>query len=392
MPGDRHPDRTALEAALAQPAWRLRFPATLEQVFEADMGPARCRELRAWILAGMAIHNLLLVPQWLLMPDIFPAALLAHFLVVTPVMLLLTLPLMGTPGVLAREGAVALAVIVGTLAPLGWTLVSTSPDRGAMADAIAIAFLYLALMQRLRFPILAVACVVVLAIYVAAILALPDPLFSVSVSRIFFHVTGLALALFGAYALEREMRRTYLLDRINRQQTADLDRLSRCDPLTGLGNRRAMTDALAEANRDTAAAGPISAIMLDIDHFKKLNDAAGHLQGDQCLVRIAGLVQAQLRGPGDQAFRFGGEEFLILLRATPLAVAQAVADRLRRAIEADAVPHPGLGPRGVVTASLGVGTVDLGPSFRSEDLIAAADDALYGAKHAGRNMVWPLAA
>jgi diguanylate cyclase (GGDEF)-like protein len=148
------------------------------------------------------------------------------------------------------------------------------------------------------------------------------------------------------------------------------------DPLTGLGNRRLMETQLEKcfemARRYDEA---LSLVMIDIDHFKHFNDTQGHLAGDQLLTRLAKILLREVRR-ADYVFRYGGEEFLVLLPETGPERAQEAAERLRKMVEAEAG----------VTISLGVAHLEESPS-RPEQLIAHADSALYRAKQNGRNRV-----
>jgi diguanylate cyclase (GGDEF)-like protein len=161
-----------------------------------------------------------------------------------------------------------------------------------------------------------------------------------------------------------------------RDANQELERLSLADPLTGVANRRAFDRAIAEAwKRAVRHDLALAVIMVDLDHFKKLNDSYGHTAGDECLRAVAQTLEAAIRENGDDVVaRWGGEEFVILLGAADQASAVAVAQRIRAGIEA-------LG----ITASLGV-------AVRANDadpvaLIDRADRALYSAKRAGRNRV-----
>src|SRR5262249_26134198 len=129
-------------------------------------------------------------------------------------------------------------------------------------------------------------------------------------------------------------------------------------------------------------------VLIDIDFFKPLNDKYGHAAGDLCLKRVAAIVMAELRGSGDHAVRFGGEEFLLLLPRMAMTDAMRVAERIRAAIHAAALPNEGAGIGGVVTASFGVAAATI-TDLTGAELIAAADGALYAAKRKGRNQVWP---
>lgn len=153
------------------------------------------------------------------------------------------------------------------------------------------------------------------------------------------------------------------------------------DELTGLGNKRALhADLHREADRALRHNTPLSAIVIDADHFKDINDTYGHLAGDQILKSLAKILKNGARR-SDLCFRFGGEEFLVLLDNTDQAHAKKVAERLRSAIEkqnfyvgAQRIP---------VTVSLGCSTYQ--PGEQLESFIAKADKALYKAKEAGRN-------
>ena len=171
------------------------------------------------------------------------------------------------------------------------------------------------------------------------------------------------------------------LERLNRM----LFEQSRTDPLTSLGNRLSLREDL-EVLRDRAEryGHRYAVVLCDVDHFKAYNDRYGHLAGDDVLRRVAATISSSLRA-GDSAYRYGGEEFLMILPEQRTEAALATADRLRRAVEDLGIPHAGGTPLGVVTISGGVAT-----SVGVEDadaLLKAADTALYAAKKAGRNRV-----
>jgi diguanylate cyclase (GGDEF)-like protein/PAS domain S-box-containing protein len=170
--------------------------------------------------------------------------------------------------------------------------------------------------------------------------------------------------------------------------TSDLRRLLLCDHLTGAANRTHFMQLLASEQRRWQGDGlPLSLILLDIDHFKAVNDAHGHPTGDVVLKQLAKVCSAALR-PSDLFARLGGEEFAALLPNTSLAEAVVIADHLREAV-ASMVVTSNTGPL-LITASFGCATAT--PACATVDgLIAAADTQLYAAKHAGRNRVYALA-
>jgi diguanylate cyclase (GGDEF)-like protein len=161
------------------------------------------------------------------------------------------------------------------------------------------------------------------------------------------------------------------------------DRLSedvRHDALTGLLNRRALMEDLPKLNADAASEGtPFAFVLCDFDHFKAYNDRLGHLAGDQALRAVSAAIRAELRS-GDRAYRYGGEEILIVLRDLDDRAAVAAAERIRRAVADAAIPHPD-GIRGVITLSGGISS----GCGDATGLLAQADAALYAAKEAGRD-------
>ncbi len=153
-------------------------------------------------------------------------------------------------------------------------------------------------------------------------------------------------------------------------------KLSLLDPLTGLANRRCMN---VEFERNLARVkrfgNSFSIILLDIDNFKNFNDTYGHTEGDQLLADVGKILLNEVRGL-DLVARFGGEEFLILLPETELAIACKVAERIRKSVEA----------KTSITLSLGVTSCSSG-TYTIEDFIKRADDAMYQAKQKGKNRV-----
>jgi diguanylate cyclase (GGDEF)-like protein/PAS domain S-box-containing protein len=165
-----------------------------------------------------------------------------------------------------------------------------------------------------------------------------------------------------------------------------LEQLATRDGLTGLANRRCFDNTLyAEWQRALRQQQPLSLLMVDVDNFKQYNDAYGHLGGDECLQRIAKAVASEMR-TNDLVARYGGEEFAVILPNQSLKGAAIVAERIRCRVEQ--LHMPNLGTQGhVVTVSIGAATALAAPDNDSGQLVAAADSALYRAKHMGRNRI-----
>lgn len=172
-------------------------------------------------------------------------------------------------------------------------------------------------------------------------------------------------------------------------ELAERDRLvakatkAEIDPLTGLGTRHYMEDTVPKLFAECEARGiPLSLCILDLDHFKKVNDTLGHQAGDEVLKAAAGVVSRQIRA-SDIAIRFGGEEMMVFLPGSNVAGARLVAERIRCAI--GAYDTKAISP--TLKMSVSIGVAQRHPNESRDDLAKRADEALYRAKHNGRNRV-----
>lgn len=195
-----------------------------------------------------------------------------------------------------------------------------------------------------------------------------------------------------AYVARCERDESFHLLQISQKQLAAanirLQALTELDSLTGIANRRRFDEVMAaEWGRCLRHQRPLAVLMCDIDHFKKYNDLFGHVSGDFCIKRTAAILTEQLRRPSDFVARYGGEEFVIVLPETDLAGALLVAEGCREQIENVTVAAGSAGLDGRVTISIGISVTV--PSVQNDAiaLIAAADQALYIAKHSGRNRI-----
>jgi diguanylate cyclase (GGDEF)-like protein len=215
-----------------------------------------------------------------------------------------------------------------------------------------------------------------------------------------YAVRGSDERLLGALIIHRPVRTASLLPaRRFAQAAAELAPLLRdfrsiaatqnaaaLDALTGLPNRRTIMEFLRERIEQVSIGNPCAALLLDIDHFKNINDSLGHQAGDQCLRTVGAIIARNIRSM-DRAGRIGGEEFVILMPDTTSEMARAVGERLRGAIESADVHHADGEP---VTASIGIAVASLSDTVDS--LLARADRALYQAKRQGRNRVIEISA
>ncbi|MFA9216421.1 MAG: diguanylate cyclase [Sphingomonadaceae bacterium] len=209
-------------------------------------------------------------------------------------------------------------------------------------------------------------------------------------------ISALVVALRGRrqslLALDNERRQ---LEEHVRQRTLDLidansrlERLATTDPLTGIGNRRRMTEQInVELDRARRFHRPLALLMVDIDHFKEVNDQHGHEAGDRAIVAVSKALASGVRSI-DLASRFGGEEFVLLMPETELEVACSAAERLRAEVAALRIEGDDGQPFSL-TISIGVAQAELNsaPPDTMSSLLIRADKVLYRAKHEGRNRV-----
>ena len=181
-----------------------------------------------------------------------------------------------------------------------------------------------------------------------------------------------------AWMLRRELRRRYRAERV-------LSELAATDALTGLANRRILDERLRqEWDRAQRSTEPLTLLMIDVDHFKAFNDRHGHSGGDEALRTVAQVIAGNIRRPADLAARYGGEEFAVVLPHTDAAGAMVIAEHIRSSVEH--LPRVA-GSERPITVSIGMSTWDKRNRQSLEALLLSADQALYEAKHSGRNCI-----
>lgn len=172
------------------------------------------------------------------------------------------------------------------------------------------------------------------------------------------------------------------LEEVNKE----LQEKNTLDELTGLYNRRFYDQKiLAEYRRSRRNLTPLSLVVIDIDHFKAVNDNYGHLAGDECLIKVSACIKKCLRRSADIGCRYGGEEFCLILPETESSGALTLAEELRESIAACQISYNGIDIK--LTISCGISTYQQQKNIQPEHLFLTADQALYQAKNNGRNQV-----
>jgi diguanylate cyclase (GGDEF)-like protein len=187
----------------------------------------------------------------------------------------------------------------------------------------------------------------------------------------------------------------FYLDRIRyfkqdlqlKKQNDLLKMRSEVDALTSVFNRRKLDSTMEmEWKRSSRTGKPFAFLLIDLDHFKNYNDTYGHTEGDICLRKTAIIMKKNLRRASDEIFRYGGEEFGVILPFTDVKSAQLVAERLRNKVEEAAITHEGT-EAGVLTVSIGITAAVGDKDVQYQEMYIEADKALYAAKRAGRNRI-----
>jgi len=173
------------------------------------------------------------------------------------------------------------------------------------------------------------------------------------------------------------------------QLQRELEDLSYRDSLTGVANRR-MFDTMytVEWAKAHATGEPLSLVIVDIDYFKQYNDHYGHMQGDACLRQVAQALGRGAARTRDLCARLGGEEFVLLLPGTDVEAAHALAERCRKLLALEEIPHAQSGVGRLVTVSMGAGTIVPGSQDDAQVFLNRVDQRLYRAKSAGRDRIW----
>jgi diguanylate cyclase (GGDEF)-like protein len=342
--------------------------------------------------------DLFLFADHYLSPVSFRRDLIVRLLLITPLALTVSLSLLLQPGERFREVSIT---ILSSLAGLTHLYLESGKDMVVSAyvqPGVLAVVLFTNVVMRLQFPY---------AVATSAVMLVGDIFFLRLDSFLLIEqkILGLGLALgticatlISNYGSNREERLNYLLRLREELLVADLNRMnaklqrrSESDALTGLANRHSFDMQYAKLWREAVTAeSPISVVVVDVDHFKRINDVYGHLYGDEVLKRIGSLLLQALRVKGDFAARFGGEEFVILLPNTDQTAALQVAERLRRLVELSGFPalDPS-DPRPDVKATVSCGVAMTVPTALEgrQMFLDAADKAMYRAKTMGRNCV-----
>ncbi len=376
---------------------RLVLPEPLESGFEQSTFVQRSERL--WIegLIAIGLFNLYVIADYFIRGSTAWLPLQIRLCIVTPIALLINISMRWSPHKVYRETSIAAVSCL-----IGMTHLYLESNTNATSSAYAqvgliVTVIFVNVVMRLQFMYAMAASSILFAsdlvfIFRDHFLNPAEKLLGITLA-----VCAILMTVVANYSVGRDERLGYLMRLRSEIQTrelsflnVELQKISYVDNLTGLSNRHAYELQFAKLWREAVdSGGCLSAIVIDIDHFKITNDTGGHLYGDRVLVRVASLLLQSLRCKDDFVARFGGEEFVVLLPGTTREGATIVAERIRKLVEvagSPALPKPGSPPR-LSTVSCGISTCWPSDSICQEDLLDSADKALYQAKSDGRNQV-----
>jgi diguanylate cyclase (GGDEF)-like protein len=376
---------------------QLALPEPLESGFEQSTFVQRSERL--WIegLIAIAFFNIYVIADHFIRGGVSWFPLQVRLCIVTPIALLINISMRWSPNKVFRETSIA---VVSCLIGITHLYLESNTDATSSAYAqvgLIVTVIFVNVVMRLQFMYALTASTILLVsdlifIHHDRFLSAPEKLLGITLA-----VCAISMTVVANYSIGRDERLGYLMRLRSEIQSkelsflnVELQKISYIDNLTGLANRHSYELQFAKLWHEAVEAGScLSAIVIDIDHFKITNDTRGHLYGDRVLVRVASLLLQSLRCNDDFAARFGGEEFVVLLPGATQEGAMIVAERIRKLVEvagSPALPEPGSHPR-LSTVSCGVATCWPSDSNCQEDLLDSADKALYMAKSGGRNQV-----
>ncbi|WP_337270220.1 GGDEF domain-containing protein [Oryzifoliimicrobium ureilyticus] len=366
----------------------LKFTPILEEKYRQDEAPEQSVHTVRLNYIGLIIYHAFLYSDYRMLRDVFFLDLFLHFGVMTPLAMLVHWLLWRNPKSAMREMYECLSLIILSLTIAAVVDLSNSLDRDIAQLTLVLVVLFGSTMQRISFRYLVPTCIVIEIIYIMSLSLLPGVPrdrfigFSALVIGIVF------FSLIASYTIEHGRRMGYLLRLREFMKNIELEKESLREPMTGLGNRRALDLSLHRILNNSASGveTTIGVILVDIDHFKLFNDTNGHQEGDRCLKVVASLIANGVQPNKCEVYRYGGEEFLILLENTSPCETSQVAQEIRTVVEAGEIPRDS-DSRRLVTVSVGAAFGKIDATLTPTSIIASADSALYLAKSKGRNRV-----
>ena len=373
----------------------LVFSSRLEQHFLADTLNARKNRFSIMVIIAILIYNLFLITDREMLPDVYLTAWKIRLGIVTPAMLI-SLAIMRWPAfVRTLDFLVDFIVILACGSIILILALSHHPNVVHYHTGIILVVMFGNIVVRLRFWHAFSVSWIIFLIYVLTVTKITPMTTPIMINSCVVLFSAIVISLIANYQMENDLRWNYLRNLLTEIETirlgkanAELSHLSAYDVLTELANRRHFNDFLdTEWRTGVRYRTQLSLLFLDVDYFKAYNDHYGHQAGDICLQKIAAVIQKCVHRPHDLCARYGGEEFVVLLSNASLESTLQVAEKIRKAVELENIPHAYSPASSHVTISIGVVSIIPHPRLSQNLFIEMADNALYKAKKMGRNQI-----
>ena len=382
-----------IDQVIARRHLSLGFPGLLERQFAQDAHAKRLTMITVAGVAAVVLFVGMLLPDWLMTPEILSLGLLLRLLVFPVVVLSGLVLLHRWRNPVLNEWSVALAGLFAMV--LDTIPLVVSGTQMAFLRSVEINLVVVFTCALARFGPAVVVAVGAVVTHGVTRWLVSDETGVLGPAISLLLLSSLVFTLYASYHLERNERmaflmglREHMLDQALQEEHDRMASLATTDALTGVANRRSFEQYLEETLAHAKVQQRwVTLVMVDIDHFKRYNDHYGHQPGDVCLKAVAEAIGQCLRRPIDMVSRLGGEEFAVVMPDLGPDAARAAADRIRRAVQMLGMHHVASTSAPVVTVSVGVASCAPHESCTMEDLLGRADEALYRAKHGGRNRV-----
>lgn len=369
-----------LEKLVGSRSLRLIFPKPIEAEFEFETQSGRCSQLARSAYIGLIVYLLLLYADFMLLRDVFFTAIGVRFSVVFAV-LLLVFYCLRQPSPFRREASQSAGSIIVAISIACLAVMSHSPGRIFYHFGLVEVVMFANIVQRLRFKFALFVTSSIYIMHLIVVLSMPEIKIDHALAANSLIFASCVFVLAASYASEKWERKNFILSNIDKLRVEQLDRQAMYDGLTNLRNRNSLNSYMK-----TAPTGYLEVALIDIDFFKKYNDKYGHLAGDACLQAVANII-SEYSATAELVARYGGEEFIMIFRQRPLDPNKNLIEGMRRKVCSLGIPHTGRDFPQIVTISVGFAGGQILNQAEFVNLVGQADEALYSAKHDGRNRV-----
>jgi diguanylate cyclase (GGDEF)-like protein len=373
----------------------LFFTSQLEQHFLADTLNARNNRFFIMGVIAIFLYNLFLITDREMLPDVYLTAWKIRLWIVTPAMVICMAIVRWRAFVRFFDFFADFLILLTSGSIILILDLSHHPNVVHYHTGVILIVMFGNIVVRPRFWHAFGVSWLTFFLYVLTVTKITPMTPPVMINSSVVLFSAIIISLIANYQMERDLRWNYLRNLLTEIETirlenskAELELLSSSDVLTGLANRRHCDVFLdTEWQMGIRYRTQLSMLFLDVDDFKPYNDHYGHQAGDICLQTIAAVVKECVHRPQDLCARYGGEEFIVLLSNTSRESALQLAEKIRKRVELENIPHAYSRASSRVTISIGVVSMIPQAGLNQNILIEMADKALYNAKNLGRNQI-----